>query len=384
MRVLLKYVFIIFFLTFCITLPRLNTPQIYEYVPLILEEPSLIPLEQQLLDSMDISQKVGQLFMVGFNGTEVSIDTLEWIQNKHIGGVLLLGRNVENEQQLKKLTDDLQTASDIPLFIAIDQEGGTVSRLKWNPVLTTSQKDIESSKQMYDVAKERAKILKSVGINMNLAPVVEHITDASSFMYKRVFEGDVYVISDKALAAISGYSQQGIIPVPKHYPGHSNTSPDSHQYLPKVNITPLEWDSYIYPFKTLIEQKNVDILMVGHILYPNIDSKVSTISNEILDKRLRKDLDFTGVLLSDDMEMKAIKNEGEERIVAKQSLIAGMDILIYSSANQEQKVIYEYILNTFREGEIDIQVLNEKVLRILELKKKYNMLKDLTNQLPLE
>ena len=372
----------ILFCTIWILIPTLCLPHHIEYVPPLLKEP--IPIEKLVLENMTLEEKVGQLFMLGFNGTTLSKSTKDWIQNRYIGGVLLLSRNIANETQLKKLTKNIQSNSNIPLFISIDQEGGVVSRLQWNTTLTTPQMSMNTPQQAYDIAVARGKILKDLGINMNLAPVVEYITDSSSFMYKRVFRGTQRDVARKGESAINGYTSVNIIPVPKHYPGHSNSSPDSHYYLPKVNITPSQWDSYIYPFKYLIERDCVDILMAGHILFPNIDTKVSTLSTEILTEKLRKELSFEGVILSDDMEMDAIKERGDINTIAKESLLAGIDILIYSKESVEQNQVYEYILQSFEKGDIDMKILDEKVLRILKLKSKYGMLQSITLQLSLE
>ncbi len=365
-----------------ILIPNLSMPHQIEYVPSFFKDP--ISVEQLILENMTLEEKVGQLFMLGFNGTSLSKKTSDWIKNKHIGGVLLLNRNIQSEKQIKNLTGSIQSNANIPLFISIDQEGGIVSRLPWNTILTTPQWSMDTPQESYDIAVARGNILKELGINMNLAPVVEYITDSSSFMYKRVFRGTQLQVAKKGESAINGYHSVNILSVPKHYPGHSNSSPDSHYYLPIVNITPSQWNSYIYPFKYLIERDCVDIIMAAHVLYPKIDSKISTVSKEILTERLRNDLSFNGVILSDDMEMDAIKDSGKIRGIAKQSLLAGIDILIYSKETVEQDQVYEYILQSFQKGDIDIQILDEKVLRILELKSKYGMLQSITLQLSLE
>ena len=384
MRTLRKNILTVFLSSIWILIPSLYSPHIVEYVPpffKVIEEP---PIENVILDSMTLEQKVGQLFLIGFYGTSLSESTINWIEDRHIGGVLILGRNIENEKQLKNLTESIQSHSYLPLLISIDQEGGEVARLQWNSTLTTAQKYMDTPQEAYEIAVERGVMLKKLGINTNLAPVVENITDKNSFMYNRVFKGTSEQIAKKGESAIYGYRQVGMIAVPKHYPGHSNSSPDSHFYLPKVNISNSQWDSFVYPFQYLIEQDCVDIIMAGHILYPNIDNKVSTISSEILEQRLRNDLAFEGVVISDDMEMKAIKNQGDPKIIAKESLIAGIDILIYSKETEELKGIYKYILSSFKNGNLDVDILNDKVLRILKLKEKYGMFNSFIVQQPQE
>lgn len=382
MKLLKKHTITIIFSLIWILIPTISLPHQIEYVHPLSKQAT--PIEQLVLENMTLEQKVGQLFMLGFYGTTLSEKTSDWIENRNIGGVLLLGRNIQNEGQIKRLTKDIQSKSNIPLFISIDQEGGVVSRLQWNSILTTAQRSMDTQQEAYNIAVARGNILKELGINMNLAPVVEYITDNQSFMYKRVFRGTQLQVAKKAESAINGYSSVNIIPVAKHYPGHSNSSPDSHFYLPKVYITPTQWESYIYPFKYIIEKGCVDILMAGHILYPNIDSKISTVSKKILTERLRNDLSFEGVILSDDMGMDAIKDSGDIKTLAKESLLAGIDILIYSKENIQQDQVYEYILQSFEKGDINMDILDEKVLRILKLKSKYGMLQSITLQLSLE
>ena len=337
----------------------------------------LPPLEERVLTQMTLEQKVGQLFMFGFNGLELYEDTKELINTRHIGGVLLLGKNISDEAQIKNLNTQLQNESQIPLLISIDQEGGVVSRIKWDKDLVVSQKNMGSEDEIYSLSVKKSQILKELGINVNLAPVVEYITEKNSFLYPRVFSGDMEEVSKKAYNAIKGYSDSDMISVAKHYPGHSNLSPDSHFSLPRVNISLEQWDEYISPFSYLINKDVVDVIMVGHILYPNIDSKPSTISNIIINQKLRKDLNFQGVVITDDMQMDAIEKQGEYCYIAIEALKAGNDILLYSMYSPKpnlQREMYDCIFNAVNSEEIALEDINQKVLRILRLKIKYGLI----------
>lgn len=324
---------------------------------------------------MTTEEKVGQLFMFGINGTTLTSETQQFLTDHHVGSVLLYGKNVISEDQVKLFTQSLQTTNRIPLFISIDQEGGIVSRLKWNITLTFAQEDIQTPEQAYIVAKDRGEILKNLGINMNLAPVVEYITNKSSFMYYRVFRGTQEEVAQKGISSIQGYKQSNVVAVLKHYPGHSDTSPDSHFNLPVVNISNDQWSEYVKPFSRILEQTAVDGIMVGHVEYPNIDSNPSTISPEIVSKRLIHDLGYTGLIISDDMEMGALKEIDTDVNLAKRALIAGNDILIYSTANDSgssiQQKVYDYILQEVTNGSMNI---DEKVLKILRMKIQYGIL----------
>ena len=374
----MKYIFTIFLslllpLLFPISLQNIEVDD--QTFDLIVIEPTQ---EELILKDMSIEEKVGQLFIFGFDGTTLNSEVKNFFKESNLGGVLLLEKNLTTEKQLKQLIQEIQSSNKIPLFISIDQEGGIVSRIKGNEILTKPQSQIDNPKEAYSIAKSRGDILKSYGINMNLAPVVEYITNVNSFMYDRVYRGSKEEVITKSIATIEGYTESGIISVPKHYPGHSNISPDSHYELPVVNINNDQWDEYIEPFSAILKQTDVKALMVGHIKYPNIDSNPSTISDEIINKRLIKTLDYKGIIISDDMEMDALENIDSYTIIAKQALLAGNDILIYSKYRNDhpnlQKDVYNYIVEEVTNGNIDVEILDDKVLRIIKIKIDFNIL----------
>jgi beta-N-acetylhexosaminidase len=369
----MKYIFSIFIaLIFSSILPTTLLQNEIVETSITLAPP---PIEQKILKYMTAEEKVGQLFMFGINGTTLTPETKQFLTDHHIGNVLLYSKNVVSEEQVKSLTESLQTTNRIPLFISIDQEGGIVARLKWNNTLTIAQENIKTSEQAYTIAKDRGEMLKKIGINMNLAPVVEYITNKNSFMYYRVFRGSLEEVIQKGISSVQGYKQAEIVAVLKHYPGHSDTSPDSHFSLPVVNISNDQWSEYVKPFSRILEQIPVDGIMVGHVEYPNIDTNPSTISSKIISKRLIQELGYSGLIISDDMEMGALQEIDTDINLAKRALMAGNDILIYSTASDTgssvQKQIYDYILQEVINKNLDI---DEKVLKILRMKIQYGIL----------
>ena len=335
------------------------------------------PLEERILSQMTVEEKIGQLLLFGFSGTSLNADIQNLIETKYIGGVLLLGKNIQNMQQLKKLNNDLQSISQLPLFIAVDQEGGSVARIQESSKTNISQRYLQGEKQICDISVQRAKMLKELGINMNLAPVAEYITNNSSFMYERTFSGSRQEVAQKVYSAVKGYVDSKMISTVKHFPGHDNQSKDTHSTIAQVNISPQQWDEYIYTFKYPIDKGIVDVIMVGHIKFPKIDDKPATVSKVIIDGKLRKEIGYEGVVITDDMQMSSIWKYAQYCNTAKEALLAGNDILLYSQYTPRATLltdVYNCILNAITSGEIAENVIDQKVLRILKLKIKYGLI----------
>lgn len=335
------------------------------------------PLEERILSQMTVEEKIGQLLLFGFSGTSLNADIQNLIETKYIGGVLLLGKNIQNTQQLKKLNSDLQSISQLPLFIAVDQEGGSVARIQESSKTNISQRYLQGEKQICDISVQRAKMLKELGINMNLAPVAEYITNNSSFMYERTFSGSRQEVAQKVYSAVKGYVDSKMISTVKHFPGHDNQSKDTHSTIAQVNISPQQWDEYIYTFKYPIDKGIVDVIMVGHIKFPKIDDKPATVSKVIIDGKLRKEIGYEGVVITDDMQMSSIWKYAQYCNTAKEALLAGNDILLYSQYTPRATLltdVYNCILNAITSGEIAENVIDQKVLRILKLKIKYGLI----------
>jgi len=335
------------------------------------------PLEERILSQMTVEEKIGQLLLFGFSGTSLNTDIQNLIEMKYIGGVLLLGKNIQNMQQLKKLNNDLQSISQLPLFIAVDQEGGSVARIQESSKTNISQRYLQGEKQICDISVQRAKMLKELGINMNLAPVAEYITNNSSFMYERTFSGSRQEVAQKVYSAVKGYVDSKMISTVKHFPGHDNQSKDTHSTIAQVNISPQQWDEYIYTFKYPIDKGIVDVIMVGHIKFPMIDDKPATVSKIIINEKLKKEIGYEGVVMTDDMQMSSIWKYAQYCNTAKEALLAGNDILLYSQYTPRATLltdVYNCILNAITSGEIAEDVIDQKVLRILKLKIKYGLI----------
>jgi len=323
---------------------------------------------EKLLSTMTLEEKVGQMFIMGFWGTQPDYYITKMIQERNIGGVILFKYNVKDKTQLIKLTSDLQTLTKkVPLFISIDQEGGVVSRLTTNIVSEiTAQSEIKTEKEAYNISKKRARELKALGISMNFSPVLDNIQKQDSFLYDRVFRGDISLLGNEM---ISGYWDGDIVAVPKHFPGHPDDATDSHKGLPQTKIPETEFDTYASQFKDVILNKDTQAIMVGHILFKQIDSQnPSSLSSKIITEILRNKYGFDGVVITDDMQMGALTESFGISETAVKAVTAGNDILIYSGEPEEQAQAYNAIISAVKNGTLSEERINESVLRILTLK----------------
>ncbi|MBT6691025.1 beta-N-acetylhexosaminidase [Candidatus Parcubacteria bacterium] len=330
----------------------------------------------QMLENMTLEDKVGQMLMVGFWGPKPDYYISKMINQRNIGGVILMKYNFVNQGQTKELIDTLQEMSletnpGIPLFVSVDQEGGVVSRLKIKGVEEfTPQAEIDSEEQAYATAVARAKELKALGINVNYSPVLDIIDNFNSFLYNRVFRGSLEHISVLAQSMVTGYQDNDIIAVPKHFPGHDNGSIDSHQDLPTVYITKTELGNSLQPFKDVIRESEPKMIMVGHIVYENIDKgNPSSLSKVFIQDILKDQLGYNGVVITDDMEMGALINNYSNVEAAVKAIQAGNDILLYTSTPEKQAEAYNAIIQAVNDGEISMEQIDASVLKILKLKK---------------
>jgi len=330
--------------------------------------------EEEILEKMTNREKVGQLFIFGIEGNStLNPENKQFLIDTKVGGIILFSKNITDEDQLRRLILEIQSTNEgIPLFISIDQEGGVVSRLKWNEVLTRSQSSISSGDEAYEVAKKRGEILKSIGINMNLAPVAEFSESAGSFIYERVYRGSMDDVVEKVLASVRGYRESGVLSVLKHFPGHGEVSVDPHIALPSIYVGEEEWSSYVMSFSRCIREESIDGIMVGHILFPYISPLPASISKEIVNGRLIEELGYEGLIISDDMEMKALEGIDSADNLAKKAIESGIDILIYSKYRKGeenlQESVYDSILNEVEEGRLNI---DNHVMKILRAKERY-------------
>jgi beta-N-acetylhexosaminidase len=340
--------------------------------------------------SLDV--KIGQMIMVGFRGLDVddSSPIIRDIVERHICGVILYDydvptntpvRNIESPAQLKRLTAKLQGASEIPLLIAIDQEGGEVCRLKQSagfPATVSAQylgsvNDLSVTRKH---ANQMANTLAQLGINLNFAPVVDvDVNPENPIIGKpgRSFSGDAEIVTVHAAEFIKAHRRYGVLCALKHFPGHGSSTEDSHVGLTDVTET---WSSKeLFPYEILIRKELADVIMTAHVFNANLDAEFpATLSKPILTDMLRDQLFYYGVVISDDMQMRAIRDHYGFVSALHAAIEAGVDIILISnnSVFEEDAAsrAIAIIKNLIEEGKITPQRINQSYLRIKKLKQR--------------
>lgn len=336
---------------------------------------------EETIDQMTLEEKVGQLLVIGVEGTSFSSEMDNLIRNYHVGGVIIMGRNVATTNEMLQLINGIKKANEhnkIPLFLSVDEEGGRVSRLPVGiPKLPTSAQigKLNDESVSYRAGTYLAGVLNEFGYNMNFAPVLDvNSNPRNPVIGNRSFGSDPYQVAKLGISTMHGMMDNDIIPVVKHFPGHGDTVVDSHKALPKVETT-LEAlrNVELVPFQKAIEE-GADAVMVAHILFPALDPDYpSSMSKAIITGLLRNEMKFEGVIITDDLTMGAIANDYTIPEAAVQSFIAGSDQLLVVRDYEVQLNTLNAFIKAIETGEITEERLNESVKRILTLKEKYSV-----------
>lgn len=328
---------------------------------------------------MTLRDKVGQLFMLGFLGTSVSKDLAGLMETYRPGGMIVFARNLESADQIAHLTNELQKlARPAPLLLAIDQEGGRVSRLPagftiFPPCGVLGQ--CGSTELAYAVAAATALELRAVGLNMNMAPVLDLNTNPNSpIIGDRAFSADPKQVSELGVATIAGLQDNRVIACGKHFPGHGDTTADSHKELPIMDGTAERLHQMeLRPFRFAIEH-GLTTVMTAHVLYPGLDPQYpATLSPVILTDLLRHQLGFDGVILTDDLEMQAIVDHYGIEEAAVLALQAGADILLICKDQSREVKTMEAVYQAVKDGTLPEQRLETSLRRIARLKERFLM-----------
>lgn len=340
--------------------------------------PAEMPLEDKvetILSRMSDEEKVGQLLVVGIDGTEVDENALALIRKYHISGVTLFDRNMDNPVQVAKLNNRLQQEAlkqnaNLPLFICIDQEGGLVVRMSEKVTVAPAQERLAQTGQPKDAgvwAVRTAHELKAMGVNVNFAPVVDLGAD-----YKRSYGKNADKVTEFARAAIQGYQQEGILASIKHFPGIGKTKVDPHldPYVIEASRETLNKED-LAPFRSLIKELDNQsfMVMVSHLKYPVLDPEYpASVSSLIMTKLLRQEMGYQGLIVTDDMEMGALTQLYPFEKMGYMAVKAGADLLLVCHDKEHQIMVYDGLLAAVKDGRIDKATLDNAVRRVIKAK----------------
>lgn len=357
------------------------------------ESPEItIPRVDELMEKMTLEEKIGQLLIVGMEGKTYGDELDSLIRQYHVGGIILLGKNISYPAGMLKLLNESKKANadyEIPLFISVDEEGGRVSRLP------SSMKKLPAAEFFgrtgdetvaYETGAYLADLLHAFGYNMNYAPVLDvHSNPKNPVIGDRSFSPDPDKVADIGMAVMRGMTDNGVISVVKHFPGHGDTHVDSHLSLPVIEKTIEELhETELIPFQRAIEER-ADAIMVAHIMFPELDDVYpSSLSKKIITDLLREEMDFEGVVITDDMTMGAIVNDYTVPEASVQSFIAGSDLLLIAGDYENQVGTIDALMAAVKNGTITEERIDESVKRILQLKERYKLKDVLIEEIDLE
>ncbi|MBX3335108.1 MAG: beta-N-acetylhexosaminidase [Nitrospira sp.] len=321
--------------------------------------------------------QIGQLFMIGFDGTTVSPDLASFITEYKPGGIILFARNLESAAQIVDLTNELQRCSPhVPLLISIDQEGGRVSRLPKEFTIFPPCEVLgycHSSELAYAAAATTAKELKSVGINMNMSPVLDvNSNPLNPIIGDRAFGSDPRIVSELGLATAGGLQDNGVVACGKHFPGHGDTTSDSHKELPIVTADRARLEHIEFPPFRQAVANGVASLMSAHVVYRALDeTRPATLSPAIIGRFLREELYFDGVVLTDDLEMHAIIDHYGIGDAAVQAIQAGCDMPLICKDRNGIVAAYYAVEKAATGGDLSAGRLAQSFARIHRLKERF-------------
>ena len=330
---------------------------------------------------MNTDEKIGQRIGLGFTGTKISDELKRHVKKYKAANIILFKDNLENAKQAKKLCVEIRELVEGETghqpFIALDQEGGTVTRLPSDMVNVPGAMALAASgdtENIFLAAKITAAELKRIGINLNLAPVLDvNCNPDNPVIGSRSFGVRAEEVSHFAAAAIRAYSETGLMCCGKHFPGHGDTAIDSHLDLPLVDRSLCELEvRELLPFRSAINA-GIPAIMTTHILFPQLEPQKfpATMSARILKGLLRENMGFKGLILSDGMEMKAVKDYYSVPKGCVLALAAGVDIVFICHESADMTKSLEAIKAAFDDGRFNIEEFDASVKRILEYREKY-------------
>lgn len=328
---------------------------------------------------MSLRELIGQHMLIGVSGAALTSSEKNFIVENNISGVVLFSRNCINPKQIRDLCAEIQSLRHkmkdrAPLFIGIDMEGGRVHRLQppftqWPPLKLIG--DLDAPTVAFHFAQRMGTELISVGINLDFAPCIDIYTNPeNTIIGDRAVSSDPHQVEKMTSALIRGYIKSGILSCGKHFPGHGHTLIDSHEELPveEADMKRLN-EVELLPFKKAAKSR-VDMMMTAHILFKNVDPKWPvTLSEIFLKKILRDEMKYKGLIITDDLDMKAMAKHYDKEEIPILSMLAGADLILYCNEPESPPLAIESLLSAVAQGRIKESDLKQTHQRIIEVKK---------------
>ena len=333
------------------------------------------------IKELSLQEKIGQMIIIGMDTNYITDRIKNMILKYKIGGIILYRKNFNTYQDMLKLIKnlkDLNRENKIPLFIAIDQEGGRVNRMP------KEIKNLPSANQIAIVGGEElvrasanitGQILRKSGFNLNFSPVLDiKRFENNHAIGDRSFCSNKEAVAKYGITAMKELQKNKVVSAIKHFPGHGATKQDSHNFLPVINekIEKLEKED-MYPFEQAIKN-GADVVLVGHLLIKNITGIYpASLSRKFIAKYLRMKYRYNGVIITDDLKMKAIKVLYGTKLSVRKAFEAGNDIIVFRYNNKKEVEVIEQIISLVKKGKIKENRINKSVKRIIDLKNKYEI-----------
>lgn len=345
------------------------------------------PLEisaEMLINTMSLEEKIGQLLIVGFPKGATEEDLQDYIDRYKVSGFILFRRNYSDFSTqyalVKSLKERNSEKNPLPLFISVDEEGGTVSRLPKGGTHFPDARLVGKAgdpQLTYKSGEVIGNELKAAGVNLNFAPVLDIVgSSENKLLVRRAYGSNPDTVSLHGVSFIRGLNSSGVIASPKHFPGHGSTDVDSHGKLPVIDIDEATLQSReLMPFRAAMDN-GLDAVMVGHLAFPRLDPTglPATMSRYFLTNILREEMGFKGIAISDEIEMYGYINGKpsiEECVVT--SFNAGLDVFVIGHTKEIQDRVLKALYDACKDGSISVERLNESVLRIIRVKLKYEL-----------
>jgi beta-glucosidase-like glycosyl hydrolase len=338
----------------------------------------------ETLAHLSLEQKVGQILIFGFRGSRLDREFEDWLASGRLGNVKVFLRNVRSKEQMRELTDHivslaLHSPTGIPPFIATDMEGGTVNHIRYRGIYLAPAAGLLGATGNVEYGRDAARLialtLYNHGVNMNLAPCVDVLTnERNRVIGPRSYSSEPEIVAEMARAFITEHRRLGIMTTAKHFPGHGMTRYDSHLFSAVVDLDEEQLrEHHVMPYISLIEHRHLDGVMVSHIIYDAVDPFFpASLSHDVIEGYLREGLGFDGIVVTDDLEMQGTQTYTHDILKTfVLSFRAGNDLFLISHTEESQHKVMENVVSLFERGILSEEELDRRVLRILAAKRRY-------------